>query len=124
MENKALYFPSSDFSILQYVCLPKHFICGIKINNKLVAFSTVFFKKGIYLIEDTVVAKKYWGNGMQIKMWLYILSSTPSGSILMCTIHPSNRYSLNNAIALGFRIIDKQIMYNNVERYILLHTKQ
>ena len=41
-----------------------------------------------------------------------------AGRILLCTIHPDNRYSLQNALKLGYRIEKRVGRYGSV-RYVL-----
>lgn len=116
--NSDFYFPSSSLELMQYIFIPNNIVCGIKYKKRLVAFSSVSFKHGIYEIEDTAVLPNYRGMGMQRKMWRYIISQIPDSGILTCTIHPQNKYSLYNALSLGFKITERKCMYNS-ERYVL-----
>ena len=99
-------------------------MCGTFCNNKIVGFSTVsHYKKNIYIIEDTLVLDGYRGNGFQRKMWKYIINNLPINAIIVCTIHPDNCYSLNNALSLGFEIKKEVNIYNNSPRYILKYKR-
>lgn len=122
IKNPDFYYPSSFLELIQYITFSNSYVCGIKDKNKLVAFSSVTITRGIYIIEDVAVHPNYWGVGMQKEMWEYIISHIPEGSLLICTIHPSNKYSLNNALSLGFSVMKREKMYNS-DRYILEYKK-
>lgn len=70
---------------------------------------------------DTVaVHPEYRGLGLQRKL-MQLAEASLAGSgerILLCTIHPENRYSLQNAQKRGFVIEKKLAKYGSV-RYIL-----
>lgn len=121
MPNKDWYYPSSNQEILEYLLIENHFICGVWVDEQLIGFSTIYeYTKDNYCIEDTVVHSNYRGLGLQREMWKYIKTKLMArNATLWCTIHPSNHYSLNNAYYLGFKTIEKKVLYNNYERYIL-----
>lgn len=116
--NSDFYFPSNSLEIMRYILFPGNIVCGIKCKKRLVAFSSLTVKYGIYEIQDTAVLPNYRGVGMQQAMWRYIISQIPDGRPLTCTIHPKNKHSLNNALSLGFKITERKYMYNS-ERYVL-----
>lgn len=72
-------------------------------------------------IDSTAVDPAYRGRGIQrlllrtAESWLE--ENSPDG-ILLCTIHPDNRYSLQNALKLGYEIRKTVAIYGSV-RYLL-----
>lgn len=125
MQNKDLFYPSSSLDMLLYLIKKENSIYGIYNYNKLVAYSTVCYNKkdGRYTIEDTLVFDRYRGRGYQMRMWQYIINVLPFDCEIFCTIHPKNIYSLQNALAIGFKIISIKNLYNNSPRYILKYHK-
>ena len=122
IKNFDFFYPSNFLELVQYIIFPNSFVCGIKDENKLVAFSSVTVTHGVYEIEDTAVLPNYRGVGMQKEMWNYIITYIPEDSLLICTIHPLNKHSLSNALSLGFKIVKRENMYNS-ERYVLEYRK-
>ena len=68
-------------------------------------------------MDTAAVHPDYRGLGLQHRMMLHAEREL-GGKILMCTIHPDNRYSLNNVLKLGYSIEKKTERYDSV-RYIL-----
>ena len=67
---------------------------------------------------DTVaVHPDYRGQGLQHRMMLHAEQEL-IGRILMCTIHPDNKYSLNNVLKQGYTIKMRVEKYGSI-RYIL-----
>lgn len=67
---------------------------------------------------DTVaVHPDYRGQGLQHRMMLHAEQEL-TGRILMCTIHPDNKYSLNNVLKQGYTIKMRVEKYGSI-RYIL-----
>ena len=58
-------------------------------------------------MDTAAVHPDYRGHGLQKRMMI-LAEEELSGHILLCTIHPDNRFSLRNALKLGYRI-EKQI---------------
>lgn len=71
-------------------------------------------------MDSVAVDPDYRGLGLQQKLMEAAEESvTGAGKrILLCTIHPDNRYSLNNALQQGFTIQKKLEKYGSI-RYIL-----
>ena len=68
-------------------------------------------------MDTAAVHPDYRGQGLQHRMMRHAEREL-AGKILMCTIHPDNRYSLNNVLKQGYSIEKKTQKYGSV-RYIL-----
>ena len=68
-------------------------------------------------MDTAAVHPDYRGQGLQNRMMGHAEEEL-KGKILLCTIHPDNRYSLNNVLKLGYTIEKKTERYDSV-RYIL-----
>lgn len=68
-------------------------------------------------MDTAAVHPDFRGRGLQRKM-MALVEKNLSGRILLCTIHPDNRYSLENALRLGYRIEKRVGRYGSV-RYVL-----
>ena len=68
-------------------------------------------------MDTAAVHPDFRGRGLQRRMMAAAEKTLP-GRILLCTIHPDNRYSLENALKLGYRIEKRVARYDSV-RYIL-----
>lgn len=71
-------------------------------------------------MDTAAVSPQYRGNGIQRKlMETAEMELRREGShILLCTIHPDNRFSLQNAQSQGYAIVKRLEKYGSV-RYIL-----
>ena len=58
IKNSDFFYPSNFLELVQYIIFPNSFVCGIKDENKLVAFSSVTVTHGVYEIEDTALTIK------------------------------------------------------------------
>lgn len=68
-------------------------------------------------MDTAAVHPDFRGLGLQRRL-MRVAEQTLRGRILLCTIHPDNRYSLRNAQALGYRIEKRIERYGSI-RYIL-----
>ena len=68
-------------------------------------------------MDTAAVHPDFRGRGLQKRM-MAEAEDQLAGRILLCTIHPDNRYSLGNARALGYRI-EKQVQKYGSIRCIL-----
>lgn len=69
-------------------------------------------------MDTAAVDQDYRGRKLQKRMMEHAEHSYPVGTILLCTIHPDNRFSLENALSLGYRVEKKIAKYGSI-RYIL-----
>ena len=68
-------------------------------------------------MDTAAVHLDFRGRGLQKRM-MAEAEKVLAGCILLCTIHPDNCYSLNNALKLGYRIEKRIGRYGSV-RYVL-----
>lgn len=68
-------------------------------------------------MDTAAVHPDFRGLGLQRRL-MAEAEQVLQGRILLCTIHPDNRYSLENALRLGYRIEKRIDRYNSV-RYVL-----
>ena len=68
-------------------------------------------------MDTAAVHPDYRGRGLQKRM-MALAEGELGGKILLCTIHPDNRFSLGNALKLGYRIEKRVARYDSV-RYVL-----
>lgn len=70
--------------------------------------------------DSAVVHPDWQGNGLQRAMLQAALPLLPPQiKTLAATICPDNPYSLNNALASGFRVVCRREMYGGFDRYLL-----
>lgn len=73
-------------------------------------------------MESAAVRPKYRGHGLQARL----MDTAEKEAIqrnkhyLMCTIHPSNDFSKNNALKLGYHVMTTKLKYGGKIRDILL----
>ena len=67
-------------------------------------------------MDTAAVHPDYRGQGLQRKLMAYAEKALAEGGerILMCTVHPDNRYSLQNVLSQGYQIAATQPMYGSV----------
>ena len=68
-------------------------------------------------MDTAAVHPDYRGQKLQHRMMLHAEKEL-AGKILLCTIHPDNRYSLNNVLKQGYTIEKKLEKYGSI-RYLL-----
>ena len=64
-------------------------------------------------MDTAAVHPDYRGRGLQNRMMLHAEREL-NGKILLCTIHPDNKYSLNNVLKQGYTIEKKTEKYGSV----------
>lgn len=72
-------------------------------------------------IEMMIVDSEYRGNGLQKKLCeaLEVLARKDQKAYILATVSPANPYSLNNFLALGYKIEKEKLKYGGFRRYIL-----
>lgn len=68
-------------------------------------------------MDTAAVHPDYRGQKLQYRMMLHAEQEL-TGRILLCTIHPDNRYSLNNVLKQGYTIEKRLEKYGSI-RYLL-----
>lgn len=68
-------------------------------------------------MDTAAVHPNYRGLHLQTRLMLHA-EQTLGGSILLCTVHPENRYSLQNVMSQGYAIAKQCKKYGSI-RYIL-----
>lgn len=70
--------------------------------------------------NSAVVCPDWRGNSLQRQMMEYAQTFLPEQiTHIGATISPENSYSLNNALAMGFKIMTRREMYGGYDRYLL-----
>lgn len=108
------------------------YVIGAYQRSKLVGFASVlkcnspYFgfpcdeSRSVYSIEDTIVMPDCYGKGIQKLLWSYVLTLLPVNSLVMCTIHPDNIYSMRNALLLHF-LPQSRVFCENLPRIVMVH---
>lgn len=81
----------------------------------------------VVYLDSAAVKKTYRGNGLQSKMLeaaekeLTEIQKSKGAACQyrMCTVHPENRYSLENMMQNGYKILARTELYGGLDRYIL-----
>lgn len=73
-------------------------------------------------METVIISPKYRGHHLQARLMAKAEEDLKASGYkhLLCTIHPDNKYSLNNALSLGYNIQKLTEKYGGLPRYILL----
>lgn len=97
-------------------------------EGKLAGFFLIHFPEkkegypeGTALMDSLAVGPAFRGQGLQrelLKAGEIYLSST-SYRRLEATVHPENRYSLNNFLSLGYHIRSTELRYGGLPRHVL-----
>lgn len=80
------------------------------------------FLSRIVHMDTAAVAPEYRGHGLQRRLIEFAENDlkTAGYHILMCTVHPQNHFSLDNAFALGYRIMVTKEKYGGYLRHVLM----
>lgn len=72
-------------------------------------------------MDTAVILPAYRGNGLQGRLMQKAEADLKQAGYrcLLCTIHPDNQYSMNNALKLGYRVAKSTVKYNGLPRNIL-----
>lgn len=74
-------------------------------------------------LSNGAVDIKYRGNNLYIKMAKKaeeIILNRYNKKYILATVHPNNMASLKSLLKIGYKIVCKSKMYDNLDRYILL----
>jgi len=73
-------------------------------------------------METVVIAPKYRGHHLQARLMAKAEEDLNAAGYkhLLCTIHPENPYSMNNALSLGYKVEKLVEKYGGLPRNILL----
>lgn len=76
----------------------------------------------VMIMDTAAVAVKYRGNHLQSRLCQAVESRIDRERFryLLCTVHPDNRFSLQNMQRNGFVIQKRVLCYGGLERYILM----
>ncbi len=73
-------------------------------------------------MDSVVIIPQFRGYGLQRRLLAeaeMIIKSETEYRILMATIHPDNKYSLNNAKSGGYEVVAEALKYGGFPRYII-----
>ena len=76
-------------------------------------------------MDSAAVLPEFRGNHLQERLFRVaeeILDQMPWYRYRMCTVHPENRYSLNNLERLGYRVLTEAYLYGGLPRYVMWKT--
>lgn len=74
-------------------------------------------------MDTAAVHPDYRGQGLQRRLMETVEREVGSGKILLCTIHPENRYSLRNALTAGYEIQATLPMYGSIRHLLRKDSK-
>ena len=74
-------------------------------------------------MDTAAVHPDYRGQGLQRRLMETAEREVGSGKILLCTIHPDNRYSLRNALTAGYEIQATLPMYGSIRHLLRKDSK-
>lgn len=79
----------------------------------------------VVIMDSAVVGRKYRGNHLQQRMLEAAEAEIDEKfRYLMCTVHPDNKYSLQNMEKYGYKIEKTTECYGGLRRYILVKDKR
>lgn len=138
LEDKS-WFSADDSNFIMNHIEKEGFILTALVNHIVIGFLIVRFPKeamdnlGTYLdltednmskvvhMESVVVRKEYHGNKIQLGLMKEAEKRIQDTEYryLFATVHPDNRYSLNNFISLDYNMISTVKKYGGLDRHIL-----
>ena len=74
-------------------------------------------------MDTAAVHSDYRGQGLQRRLMETAERELGPGKILLCTIHPDNRYSLRNALTEGYEIQATLPMYGSIRHLLRKDSK-
>lgn len=74
------------------------------------------------VMDITMVNPEYRGRGLQRQTVDYCEKLLKDGGYvnILATVHPENRFSLNNALKLGYEIKARKTLYYGLNRYVMV----
>lgn len=75
-------------------------------------------------MDSAVILPDYRGHGLQSRLMQMAEDDlrTQGYKYLLCTIHPENKFSLHNALKLGYNVEKTTLKYGGLPRSILMKT--
>ena len=73
-------------------------------------------------MDSVVILPAFRGHGLQRKLLAAaeeVICKETDYRILMATVHPDNKYSLNNVKERGFEVVAEALKYGGLRRYIV-----
>ena len=73
-------------------------------------------------MDSVVILPQFRGHGLQYKLIgkaEEVIAAETDYHILMATVHPDNKYSLNNVMAHGYEVAAEALKYGGYRRYIM-----
>ena len=77
---------------------------------------------GVAHMDSVVILPEFRGYGLQSKLVNKaeeILLKETDYRVCMCTVHPDNKYSLNNMLNHGYKVVAEALKYGGYRRFIL-----
>lgn len=74
-------------------------------------------------MDTAAVHPDFRGQGLQCRLMQTVERELGPGKILLCTIHPDNRYSLHNAQSQGYEIQATLPMYGSIRHLLRKDSK-
>ena len=122
-ENPEFYNASRDFDCPEFAGLFTTIFPGLGPENlgRDLDFSDEDLMKSAHM-ETVVISPKYRGHHLQAKLMAKAEEDLKEAGYkyLLCTIHPNNQYSMNNALSLGYKVEKLVKKYGGLPRNILL----
>lgn len=78
--------------------------------------------KKVAHMDSVVILPEYRGYGLQYRLMdesEQIIAKETAYCTLLTTVHPDNKYSLNNVMSRGYQVMAEVIKYGKYRRYVL-----